>query len=438
MKKTQRKPAASSGADHGLRTAAAPRRGQVARWWKPAAAVVTLAVTAGLITYGTFLAEPWAGERASRQAHAEADDKTPPTLNKTPAPGPAPANMVWIPGGEFFMGSEDFPDAHPIHKVYVDGFWMDKTEVTNAMFAEFVKETGYLTVAERRPDPGQFPHLRPQVLGFQERYADYLLAGYPNAFPGMLMTAPAGGLPGAVPWGATVTLYPLVEPVSLVFHPPLIPKGLRDHTQWWALTRGASWRHPEGEGSTLFGREKHPTVHVCWQDAIAYCQWRSKKEKATYRLPTEAEWEFAARGGLDRKPYVWGDDLLPAGKWHANIWQGVFPMKNTKDDGYYRTAPAATYPANGYGLHDMAGNVWEWCADCYQPDYYENSPKRNPKGPSAGFDPQDPGISKRVQRGGSFLCCDNYCVRYMVGSRGKGEPTSAASHVGFRCLREPR
>ncbi len=204
----------------------------------------------------------------------------------------------------------------------------------------------------------------------------------------------------------------------------------KDHLAWWALVYGASWKHPEGPASDLKGREKHPVVHICWQDAVAYCKWVKK------RLPTEAEWEFAARGGLDRKKYCWGDELLPGGKWQANIWQGEFPYKNTAADGFAGTAPVGSFPANGYGLHDMAGNVWEWCADLYHPEAYQKRPKRNPKGPERSSDPDEPNTVKRVQRGGSFLCADNYFVGYQVGARGKGEASSAANHTGFRCVRD--
>jgi sulfatase modifying factor 1 len=300
----------------------------------------------------------------------------------------APDGMIWIPGGEFLMGDTDpiFPDAKPVHRVYVDGFWMDRTEVTNAQFARFVQATGYVTVAERPPNPKEFPTVPQEKL-----------------------------VPG-----------------SIVFSPPDKEVSLDQPLSWWRYVPGANWRHPEGPGSNLRGRENHPVVHICWYDARAYAKWAGK------RLPTEAEWEYAARGGLEQKRYCWGDELLPGGKWQANIWQGDFPRRNTKEDGFERTAPVGSFPANGYGLFDMSGNVWEWCADWYRPDYYAKSPGRNPQGPDSSFDPSEPNLPKRVQRGGSFLCSDVYCARYRPGARGKGEPGSAASHIGFRCVRSAR
>src|SRR5262249_38690421 len=205
---------------------------------------------------------------------------------------------------------------------------------------------------------------------------------------------------------------------------------------WWRYVPGASWRHPEGPASSLVGRGRHPVVHVAWEDAAAYARWASK------RLPTEAEWEFAARGGLDRKRYVWGDELTPGGKWRANIGQGHFPDRNSAADGFRGTAPVASFPANGYGLYDMAGNVWEWTADWYRPDTYQRQAAaggvtRNPQGPGDSLDPAEPGIPKRGQRGGSFLCSDQYCTRYLPGARGKGAVDTGTSHVGFRCVRAP-
>jgi formylglycine-generating enzyme required for sulfatase activity len=297
---------------------------------------------------------------------------------------PRSEEMVWVPGGWFWMGDESIPDARPVRRVYVDGFWMDRTEVTNHQFARFVNATGYQTVAERQPDPRDYPNVPPHQL-----------------------------VPG-----------------SAVFTPPARPVPMHDPLAWWRYVPGANWRQPEGPGSSLTGRMNHPVVHICWEDAVAYATWAGK------RLPTEAEWEFAARGGLDRKPFVWGDELLPGGKWQANIWQGEFPYENHVDDGYAGTAPVGSFPPNGYGLFDMAGNVWEWCADWYRPDYYATAPEKNPPGPETGVPPRYPETrSERVRRGGSFLCSDNYCRRYLPGARDKNPPDSSANHTGFRCVR---
>jgi len=310
---------------------------------------------------------------------------------------PAPADMVWIPGGEFSMGAEqtsetmsDVPgvtrDSLPVHRVYVDGFWMDRTEVTNEEFQRFVEATGYVTIAERTPTKEEFPSAP----------AENLVAG------------------------------------SVVFSPPDHPVALNDYYQWWSYVKGANWRHPEGPKSDLKGREKYPVVHVAYDDAVAYTKWAGK------RLPTEAEWEFAARGGLSGRLYSWGNEFHPNGKVMANTYQGTFPFKNTAEDKYAGLSPSESFPANNYGLFDMAGNVWEWCSDWYRPDYYstlQQSTARNPLGPSDSFDPEEPGVKKRVQRGGSYLCTDQYCSRYMVGTRGKGESSSGSDHVGFRCVR---
>ena len=297
--------------------------------------------------------------------------------------------MVWIPAGDFWMGSEEamFPDARPLHRVHVDGFWMDRTTVTNRQFAAFVKATGYVTVVERAANPAQ----------------------YPGAPPDML-------LPGAP-----------------VFTPPSKPVPLDNLLNWWRWQPGASWCHPEGPGSGLQGLDNYPVVQVAYQDAVAYAKWAGK------RLPTEAEWEYAARGGLDRKTFVWGDQDAPGGKYMANTFHGHFPDGNSGADGFKGLAPVCSYPANGYNLCDMSGNVWQWTSDWYRPDYYQTLAEqaavvRNPQGPADSYDPSDPGVPKRVQKGGSFLCTDQYCGRDRPGGRGKGEAATGASNVGFRLV----
>jgi formylglycine-generating enzyme required for sulfatase activity len=312
-----------------------------------------------------------------------------------------PRGMVWIPGGEFTMGSVDehaWPDEAPRHRVRVDGFWMDITEVTNNQFGQFVEATGYVTTAERIPDLKE------------------IMAQLP---------------PGTPP--------PRKEDVvaaSAVFVSPGRPVPLSNPGLWWAWTTGANWRHPEGPGSSTDGKGDHPVVHVSWFDAVAYATWAGK------RLPTEAEWEFAARGGLIDKTYAWGDDRASTTKPQANLWQGSFPHKNTKQDGYNRTAPVGSFPPNGYGLSDMPGNVWEWCSDWYRHDTY---PRRageavitNPQGPRDSFDPQERHAPKRIQRGGSFLCQDSYCAGYRPSARMKTTPDTSLSHSGFRCVRSPQ
>ncbi|TVP80251.1 MAG: formylglycine-generating enzyme family protein [Puniceicoccaceae bacterium] len=315
------------------------------------------------------------------------------------APGPAPEGMVWIPGGTFSMGIADprglptggreaMADARPVHRVKVDGFWMDTTPVTNAAFAEFVEATGYLTVAEQAVQ-----------------------------IPGV----PAEQLAG-------------IKPGSIVFFHPSRIDNPYNYTQWWKWVEGAYWRAPEGPGSCIEDRMDYPVVHVAWADAVAYAEWAGK------RLPTEAEWEFAARGGLWGKPYPWGMDLRPEGAWQGNTWQGSFPRQDSGQDGFAGLAPVAQFAPNGYGLYDMGGNVWEWCSDWYLYNHYQQRSREgqlivNPEGPQHSFDPAEPGVAKRSTRGGSFLCTDQYCTRYMVGTRGKGEPDSGASHTGFRLVR---
>ncbi len=295
------------------------------------------------------------------------------------------AEMVMIEGGTFEMGSNNFQDAQPIHKVTVNSFYIDTHEVTNAQFAAFVKATGYVTVAERPLNPKDFPGVDPAIL-----------------------------VPG-----------------SAVFKAPAEVKGLHNHLQWWEYIPDANWRHPEGPDSSIEGKENHPVTQLAYEDAEAYAKWAGK------RLPTEAEWEYAAKGGKhNQETYYWGAEKLENGKWLANIYQGEFPTKNSKEDGFETTSPVKSFPANAYGLYDMEGNVWEWCSDYYRPDYYQHSSTENPKGPADSYDPQEPGAVKRVQRGGSFLCNDDYCERYKAGSRGKGEINSPTNNVGFRCVRD--
>jgi formylglycine-generating enzyme len=349
------------------------------------------------------------------------EDPGPIVINSAAPHAPAPADMAWIPGGVFWMGSGEFSDAQPVHKVQLDGFWMDRTEVTNEQFARFVDATGYVTVVERWPDPAKFPGFNPVLFRFQPEYA------------ANVSLSPGIGFPGAFSWAGLSAARPLVKPFSLVFTPPTKRVDLTNTGPGaiWRPVAWANWKHPEGPGSDLAGREKHPVVHICYDDALEYAKWAGK------RLPTEAEWEFAARGGLDRKKFTWGDEFSPGGMPMANIWQGEFPNRNTLEDGFAGTAPVGSFAPNGFGLYDMSGNVWEWCADWYQPRYVDIWAPRNPKGPASGFDPTEPDVAKRVQRGGSYLCCDNWCKRYMAGGRGKGDPESGSNHIGFRCVKAP-
>lgn len=291
------------------------------------------------------------------------------------------------------MGSEDFyPEERPVHQVTVDGFWMDTTAVTVAEFQRFVKATGHVTTAEIAPDP----------------------ADYPDADPALLV------------------------PGSLVFTSPPGPVSLDDYTQWWSFTPGADWRHPEGADSNIGGRERHPVTHVSYFDAQAYAAWAGKE------LPTEAEWEFAARGGLDRQAYVWGDHDSPGGRPGGNVWQGQFPWENLLEDGYERTAPVGKFRPNGYGLFDMAGNVWEWTADHYTSDHAHSSKNvapassccipRNPRAEFATEALAGEPYARRVIKGGSHLCAPNYCLRYRPAARQGESEESSTCHVGFRCI----
>jgi formylglycine-generating enzyme required for sulfatase activity len=325
--------------------------------------------------------------RHSLHAASLAETETVSVSTKAHAHNTTPG-MTWIPGGRFWMGTNHMEDAQPVHEVEIKGFWMDRTDVTNEEFARFVKATGYVTIAERPLDQKEFPNLASDEL----------------------------------------------SPGSVVFTPPAGPVPLDHPLVWWSFVRGANWRHPDGPNSSLRGKEKYPVVQIAWPDAVAYANWAGK------RLPTEAEWEFAARGGRDRQDYPWGNELKPGGKWQANIFQGHFPDKNTAEDGYSGIAPVASFPANDFGLYDMSGNVWQWVADWYRPDYYaqlqrDGTVAVDPHGPKDSFDPQELGVAKRVQKGGSYLCTDQYCERYMPGARGKGDPETGTNHLGFRCVR---
>jgi formylglycine-generating enzyme len=312
------------------------------------------------------------------------------------APGPPPfPDMVWIPGGTFRMGSEkNYPEERPVHRVTVDGFWMDRYPVTNARFANFVEATGFRTLAEAPPNP----------------------AHYPGALPEMLYAG------------------------SLVFVQPPGPVDRSDVTQWWRYVRGASWRNPSGDGSSIDAMQDHPVVHVTFGDAEACATWEGKQ------LPTEAEWEFAARGGLDAAPFAWGNEFLAGNRHLANTWQGEFPWQHRCADGYERTSPVDAFPPNGFGLHDVIGNVWEWTSDWYLPKHPHEQVKaccipRNPRGPNAenSYDPAQPRIRipRKVLKGGSHLCAPNYCRRYRPAARYPEPVDTSTSHVGFRCIVRP-
>ncbi len=320
------------------------------------------------------------------QAVPETTDTTGKQATIKPQKNPG-SKMLWLHGGSFMMGSADslFPDAKPLHNVTVSGFWMDEHEVTNAQFDSFVKSTNYVTVAERPLNPKDYPNIDPKDL-----------------------------MPG-----------------SAVFVPPAQKVSLADPLQWWQYVPGANWKHPLGPQAAAAAVPNDPVVQVCYEDAAAYAKWAGE------RLPTEAEWEYAARGGSTKQtPFYWGTELKPGGKFVANIYEGDFPVSNTKEDGFAGVAPVESFPPNAFGLYDMDGNVWEWCSDFYRPDYYGHSPGKNPQGPVDSFDPEEPGLIKRVQRGGSFVCSDQYCIRYRAGSRGKGEVTSASNNLGFRCVKD--
>ena len=305
---------------------------------------------------------------------------------------PAP-DMEWIPGGTFRMGSERFyAEERPVHEVKVDGLWMDRSEVTNEQFARFVAETSYVTLAERAPKAEDFPGAPPENL----------VAG------------------------------------SMVFLKRTGPVDLRNYANWWAWVPGANWRHPKGPDSSLEGLAQHPVVHVAYEDVEAFARWAGKE------LATEAEWEFAARGGLDGATFTWGDEEFPDGKAMVNAWQGEFPWQNLLSDGYEGTSPVGTFPPNGYGLHDMAGNVWEWTSDWYEPRGADPTVKSccmgsvNPRvvSPEKSYNPHQPQfrIPRKVVKGGSHLCAPNYCFRYRPAARQPQMIDTGMAHIGFRCV----
>jgi formylglycine-generating enzyme required for sulfatase activity len=316
-------------------------------------------------------------------------------------PKPWPAGMVWIPAGEFTMGGvgpEARPDEFPLHRVRLDGFWMDETEVTIGQFKKFAAETGYVTTAEKKPD---WEEMKKQLPPGTEKPAESLLV--------------AG---------------------AMVFTPTRGPVPLDNWMRWWSWVPGASWKHPLGPRSSVMvdsEYDTHPVIHVSWYDAVAYADWAGK------RLPTEAEWEYASRGGKEGQRFAWGDDPPSKSNIRANTWQGEFPYYNSAEDGFKMTAPVKSFRPNGFGLYDMIGNVWEWCADWYRADTYAMRAEAggvavNPLGPETSLDPEEPYMPKRVNRGGSFLCHEAYCASYRPSARMKTAPDTGQSHLGFRCV----
>lgn len=312
-------------------------------------------------------------------------------------PKPHPPGMVWIPPGEFDMGGvgpEARPDEFPVHRVRLDGFWMDATEISNAEFRRFVEETGYITTAEKNPE--------------WEEIKKQLPPGTPKPDDSVLV------------------------PGSLVFSPPAGPVPLNNHSLWWQWVKGADWKHPLGPHSRLSkAHDSLPVVHVSWDDAVAFCQWAGK------RLPTEAEWEYASLGGEPARRFTWGDTPPSDSFLPANLWQGDFPHNPKTLDGHLLSAPVDSDTPNAYGLHHMIGNVWEWCADWYRGDTYKRRAESgtvsvNPQGPDSSLDPSEPTVPKRVNRGGSFLCDASYCASYRPAARMKTSPDSGMIHTGFR------
>lgn len=301
-------------------------------------------------------------------------------------------DMVEVPGGTFLMGSDrHYPEEAPAHLVTVDSFWIDRHPVTNREFARFIRATGYATTAERAPNPNDYPGARPELL----------------------------------------------VPASTVFVSPLHPVDLSNHYNWWTYVPGADWRHPQGPDSSIRKMPDHPVVHVAWEDVQAYAQWSGKV------VPTEAEWEFAARGGLHGAEFAWGTELTPGGQWMANTWQGEFPIENTGQDGYEGTSPVGSFPPNGYGLYDMIGNVWEWTGDWYQAHgemTHACCTLSNPRGGDRekSRDPNDPiGVPRKAMKGGSHLCAPNYCRRYRPAARMSQPIDTSTSHLGFRLIVRP-
>ena len=323
------------------------------------------------------------------------------TKKETASKPVSPAKMVLVPGSQFYMGASkqsSTNDAQPFHKVAVDSFWMDETEVTNAQYAAFTEATGYETVAER---PILWEELKKSVAPGTPKPPDEQL-----------------------------------QPGSLVFTPPAHPVKLNDYSQWWTWIIGANWRHPSGPASSIEGLENCPVVQLAYEDAEAYAKWAGK------RLPTEAEFECAARGGKQQKEYAWGDELNPQGSFMANYFQGAFPYKNIVQDGFEGTAPVKSFPPNEFGLFDLIGNVWELCSDFYEvADFEKPCPvetQQNPKGPSATRDPNDPYAIKRVSKGGSFLCSFDYCSNYKPSGRQGSAYDTGMNHTGFRCVKDIR
>lgn len=322
-----------------------------------------------------------------------------PKIIKKPDSLITPRGMVWIPGGVFRQGAVNgdalaMPHEKPAHEAVLDGFFMDVHEVTNAQFAQFVKETGYITLAEREVD---WEEMKKQLPVNTPKPDDALL-----------------------------------QPGSLVFKKKVTSiSNLNDYSQWWDWTTGANWRHPNGPGSSIVGLEKHPVVHIAFEDALAYCKWSGR------RLPTEAEWEYAARGNTNAAIYYWGNDEIQLNQ-NANTWEGVFPTSNTKNDGFGYRAPVGSFKPNPFGLYDMSGNVWEWTTDWYHSNYYrelhEKGQVLNPKGPKFAYNPSNPRAKERVIKGGSFLCSSSYCANYRISSRMASTEDSSLEHLGFRTV----